>query len=326
MGLIYQLRSKLRFTRSVNCGYYLAQSVIHSNFGRLSFSTAQRREAAFRARGVALCLRFRNEARYIGEWIEYHLAAGADHIFLYNNFSTDDFLPALQPYLDAELATLIDWPNAPASPGAEEDCVRRAMGRFSWIGFIDADEFVVIPSGKRLDEFLDDYRKYPAVGLHWRMFGSAGHRTRPDSSVICAYTQRAVTTNVHIKSFVQPHLVAECRNPHSWYYLRMRVARGEHGQRIFGSIGIRPTSDIAWLNHYYCKSEEDYLAKLSFRNVGDKLSMRVPHRRIEDLAHEMRQNNEVHDDCAIHYYQARCATLGRRSVLLEETTAQPSAR
>jgi Glycosyltransferase family 92 len=323
MGLLFRLREKLRFTRPVNCGYYLAQAVIHSNFGRVSMSRAQRRDAAARAQGVALCLRFRNEALYIGEWIEYHLAAGADHIYLYNNFSTDNFQPVIQPYVEAGLVTLIDWPRAPASPGAEEDCVQRALGRFAWIGFIDADEFVVIRDGRGLGEFLSEYRKYPGVCLHWRMFGSAGHRARPETSVISTYTRRAPKTNAHIKSFVQPHLVAEAKNPHSWFYRHMRIARSERGRRIFGSISPRPSSDIAWLNHYYCKSEEDYIAKVSFRNVGDSLAMRIPHRRIEHLAKEMLINNEVSDECAVDYYRARCEALGRIPVLLE-TAPRPS--
>ncbi|WP_281510165.1 glycosyltransferase family 92 protein [Muribaculum gordoncarteri] len=34
----------------------------------------------------AICAIFRNEARYMREWIEYHLLIGVDHIFLYNNW------------------------------------------------------------------------------------------------------------------------------------------------------------------------------------------------------------------------------------------------
>lgn len=47
-----------------------------------------------------VCLRFRDEARFLEEWIEYYLAAGVDHFLLYNNFSIDNYQQVLRPYQD----------------------------------------------------------------------------------------------------------------------------------------------------------------------------------------------------------------------------------
>src|SRR5262245_60313739 len=47
---------------------------------------------------IAIAAIFCNEADYLKEWIEFHLMVGFDKLFLYNNNSSDNFLPILRPY------------------------------------------------------------------------------------------------------------------------------------------------------------------------------------------------------------------------------------
>jgi hypothetical protein len=309
MGLYFRVRERLRFSPAFNKTVYLAQSLWFSRFGRLVRDVRPAR-ADNKGQGVALCLRFRDEARYLAEWLEYHAAAGVEHFFLYNNFSADDYASVLQPWVDAGRVTLVDWPRTPASPAAEEDCIRRALGRFAWVGFLDADEFVVIRDGRSIADFLEAFRRAPGVGLHWRMFGSSGHRSRPDLPVIAAYQRRAPGPNRHIKTFVRPERAAQCRNPHSWFYHPIGVAVDEHGRLLYGSVDPNATADEAWINHYYSKSEEDYLEKAARPPTHDRIGMKFPTRRPEKISAEMEKNNEVFDACAADYYAARCLMLG----------------
>ena len=50
---------------------------------------------------LSVCAIYKNEARYLAEWLEFHLLAGVEHFFLYNNDSTDDHREVLAPYLRA---------------------------------------------------------------------------------------------------------------------------------------------------------------------------------------------------------------------------------
>ena len=318
MGLYFTIREKLRFNPVVNASIYLGQSLYRSHFGRLAGHARRARRNGLTGNGVALCLRFRDEARYLGEWLEYHAAAGVDHFFLYNNFSGDAYRAVLKPWIEAGKVTLIDWPHVPASPAAEEDCIRRALGRFRWVGFIDADEFIVIRDGRSIGTFLDGFPEAPGVGLQWRMFGSSMLRKRPVMPVILAYQKRAEKPNAHIKTFVRPERAAQCRNSHSWFYYPFDVAVGERGKSLYGSINLAPTAETAWINHYYFKSEEDYLAKAAQKSTLDKVGMSFPTHRRERLEAEFVKNNDVVDACAVDYYQARCVALERPAVLLEE--------
>ena len=38
----------------------------------------------------SICAIFKDEARFLREWLEYHRLIGIEHFYLYNNFSTDD--------------------------------------------------------------------------------------------------------------------------------------------------------------------------------------------------------------------------------------------
>ena len=254
---------------------------------------------------VALCLRFRDEARYLKEWLDYHLAAGIDHFFLYNNFSNDGYEEVLRPYLEHGRVTLIDWPHAPASPGAENDCIARTSGRFAWVGFFDADEFVVIADGRAIPEFLEDFPRACGLAVHNYNFGSNGHKDRPDGCVIDAYTRRDALPNIHFKVFVRPDRVTRNRNSHNFYYRDARCAVNELGRRVYGSMNEPATARRAWHNHYLYKSREDYLEKASRGSVIDVSTMKRPGRVVEQANEAMAAANDVEDFSARNYLDRR---------------------
>ena len=258
---------------------------------------------------VALCLRFRDEAPYLQEWIEYYIAAGVDHFFLYNNYSKDSFASILKPYIDAGKVTLIEWPYSPASPAAEHDCIARALPDFCWVGFLDADEFVVIRDGRSIPDYLDSFGNVPGVALHWYYFGSNGHRRRPDDWVIRAYTRRAENVNQHFKVFVRPEQVTRNRNSHNFYYRNARCAVREDDRRVFGSMASPGIANSAWINHYFVKSRQDYLEKAARRSSLDRSGMREPSRRQSLVDQEMEKANDVVDLSALNYYNCRAAIL-----------------
>jgi hypothetical protein len=304
-SLYFGLRESLRFNPFVGSAIYLAQSLRYSNSG--DFDACKNSPAG---NGVALCCRIRDEARYLAEFVEYYLAAGVSHLFFYEKLSQDNFREVLAAYIERGLVTLLaDWPNVPVSPSAEKDCVLKGIGRFQWIGFIDADEFVVIEDGRSIGEFLADFRDCPAVALHWYMFGSNGHRWRPAGPVISDYTRREPLPNRHVKCFVRPECVAAYRNSHSWYYRGMRCAVNEAGRSVRGSFAVPATAERAWINHYHHKSDQDYFEKAARKSVLDKVGMTFETRTQQRHNDEESKANAVVDDCALRYYRARCLAL-----------------
>jgi Glycosyltransferase family 92 len=306
-----RLRWVLRSNRLAQVTIYLTQSLWCSNFGRLRRFSKAIQASGKTGSGVAVCARFRNEGPYLREWLDYHLAAGIEHFYLYESFSTDDYLDILSPYIQRRVVTLFrDWPHIPVSPAAEEHCLLNAMGRHEWLGFLDLDEFVVVRGNASIGAFLSEFRESPGVALHWRMFGSGGRKTRESSSVVASHTVRAKDPNRHVKCFVRPACVTQHRNPHSSYYAGMKCAVSELGRKVFGSLSFPATAQRAWINHYHCKSEEEYMKKVKQGNMADRTGMVVPNCTVDRMAAVERSSNEEFDETAIVYYRERCKDLG----------------
>ncbi len=91
---------------------------------------------------LAIVAIFKDEARYLKEWLDYHLLAGVEHFYLYNNDSTDNYREVLAPYVEKNLVTLIDFPGKVMQVPAYNDAVEKFRFESRYMAFIDLDEFV----------------------------------------------------------------------------------------------------------------------------------------------------------------------------------------
>jgi hypothetical protein len=288
---------------------YIAQILRNSRTGEFRSKVVQAAKGSPRGQGVALCMRIRDEAPNLRELVEYYLAAGVSHLFFYEAKSKDDFHAVLDPFVRSGVVTLIEnWPHVPISTAAEHDCVLRCIGRYAWMGCIDADEFVVVEGNVPIDAFLNSLPpRYPALALHWRCFGSNGHIERPSGPVIAAYTRRENRTNRHVKVFIRPERVASCRNSHSWYYRGFfSTARDVNGMRVYASTAVPPAVERAWINHYAHKSAAEYALKLSRVSILDTVGMKFRNSTPERGREYELKANELFDQSALLYHKALC--------------------
>src|SRR5437588_12699850 len=59
---------------------------------------------------LAACALYRDHASYLREWIEFHRLVGVERFYLYSNFSADDHLQVLAPYVLEGVVVVHDWP------------------------------------------------------------------------------------------------------------------------------------------------------------------------------------------------------------------------
>ena len=109
----------------------------------------------------AVCA-FKNEAPYLDEWLAFCASEGIDHVLLYDNASTDNAREVLRPWIDSGFVELLDWPlhwKSGSQIKAFKDALVRLRGRSRWAAFIDIDEFLFSPTGKRLPEVMQPGRR-----------------------------------------------------------------------------------------------------------------------------------------------------------------------
>lgn len=128
----------------------------------------------------SVCALFKNEAKYLKEWIEYHLLVGVDHFYLYDLGSTDHYMKVLTPYCEKKLVTLVRWHDyigetnegkpylwalGTQIPAYENAARFRAEKETTWLTFLDINEFLVTPKTHTIKDMLIKYDTFPGVVL-----------------------------------------------------------------------------------------------------------------------------------------------------------------
>lgn len=136
----------------------------------------------------SICAIFRNEEKYLKEWIEYHLLIGVDHFYLYNNRSIDGFRKVLKPYVQQGIVTLIDWPDRIGQEDEESGFVWAlatqasayenaihilGKGKTEWLALLNVDEFLVLGEQETMAEFLQGYKESSAVAIESDCFDAS---------------------------------------------------------------------------------------------------------------------------------------------------------
>ncbi|MBR1646873.1 MAG: glycosyltransferase family 92 protein [Selenomonadaceae bacterium] len=271
---------------------------------------------------LAVVAIFKDEATYLREWLDYHLLAGAEHFYLYNNDSSDDYEKILAPYVEANLVTLIDWSGEIMQMPAYNDALNCYRFFCRYMAFIDLDEFIFPKTNQSivdvLDEILSRDKTAAALAVNWQIFGSNGHESANLSKgVLERFTRRAEKNwaptpaekicegnddkplgNVLIKTIANPRAVNYFYNPHFAIRFVGFRAVNETGNFVEEFYNLPVTADKIAVNHYYTKSHEEFLAKFN-RGRSDVLA------GYSLNWFDNYNRNEIFDDGILKYRAAR---------------------
>ena len=91
---------------------------------------------------LAVVAILKNEAPYLKEWLDYYLAAGVDHFYLYDNDSPDNQREIAEPYVKAGVVDYFSMPGKAMQYIAYSDAVNKFKYQCRYMAFIDGDEFI----------------------------------------------------------------------------------------------------------------------------------------------------------------------------------------
>jgi hypothetical protein len=247
---------------------------------------------------LSVCAIYRNEAQYLREWIEFHRLVGVERFYLYDNLSTDDHREVLAPYVEQGVVEPAHWPETPGQITAYDDCLKARRRETRWIAFIDLDEFLFSPTGRRVSDVLAEFEDAPGVVANWAVFGPSGHVSRPDGLVIENYVRRTDDPgfNHQVKSIVNPRRVANFCGPHFFTY-RDGFAVDENGNPVKPrNVTDSVSFERLRVNHYATKSQQEFEQKLQMRKADTGTL-----REVRNLDRRYRKLDEVADE-AIHVH------------------------
>ena len=209
---------------------------------------------------------FQNEARFLKEWVDYNIVIGVDHFWLYNNQSDDEYQAVLQPYIDAGIVELQQWPDLwpdkqfafGCQAFAYQDALQKSKSKTTWLAVIDVDEFIVPLDNMSLKHTLKKhYDKYSGVCIHWQNFGTSHvDFVQENELMIEKLTMKAKKNSPHnrwYKTVFKVDHVDTIENPHFPVYKPWNIPVNTGKQRIFQESDI--VIKHLQINHYWSRDE-----------------------------------------------------------------------
>jgi hypothetical protein len=200
-------RSVLFFLQMFFLAYLLALSPISLVAGEMD------RKYTF-----SVCALFKNEEKYLKEWIEYHKMIGVDHFYLYDNGSKDRSSHVLAPYIREGLVTLIPWPDRCSEQESEipslwvlstqltayENAAKyAALKQTKWLAFIDVDEYLVPVHTNTITEVVERYEEYAGLRLTSDFFDASHIDVLPKRELLIATVELTDAPEKNIQKTVE---------------------------------------------------------------------------------------------------------------------------
>lgn len=270
---------------------------------------------------LAICAIFKNESRYLKEWIEYHKMIGVEHFYLYDNDSTDD-ISFLQKYLDDGSLTLNKISGVAQQMPAYNHFLQTYKNEVEWCAIIDLDEFIVptecatLPN--QINRILDRASKkisimdgismsfIAGIQLSWLYYGTSFHIDPPDGLVLENYLNRiAIEDNDNwCKCIYYLDNIEAIVNPHFAVFNGNKMLINEDGDYVPTCARHFSThAKYCRVNHYTTRSLSEHIYKLTKRGWADGLQITDEHReRLLDQGQN--QFNAVYDPITLRYVPA----------------------
>lgn len=247
----------------------------------------------------------KNEAEYIQEWVEYHLLAGADRIYVYDNESTDNMKSILEPYIKSNKVVYIFFPGKASQLAAYNDAVKRFKYKTKYMAFIDCDEFLVSENPESslkdvIKEIFMSNIRAGGIAVNWRMYGSSGYINRPTGLVTENFIYRGNGSRKGsdcIKTIANPRFIKEYKHVHYPKYFYGFNNINEKGEIVSDWCNPCDETNIIRINHYFTKSKDEWIVR---RQIGKADSFDESNKRTIDEFYE-HDFNDVYDNI-MHFY------------------------
>ncbi|MGC6327992.1 glycosyltransferase family 92 protein [Rhizorhabdus sp. FW153] len=205
----------------------------------------------------------KDEAPYLAEWLEYHMLQGVEHVYIYDNGSSDRPLDVLDDYIVQGRVTFLSWPEFPGQLSAYSHAMNIFGRDTDWMMVIDVDEFVQSTAGQNIIDVLSTIGdNADQLLLAWIHFGSSGHEEKPEGLVVENFIHRSVEAHRQTKFIVRPESVATVGVHHCETLTGRTVdclGRPAHERWIQPA----PLPMDVRVNHYFTKSRAEFAAKIA---------------------------------------------------------------
>jgi|GEM_PF-3226580 len=250
---------------------------------------------------IAICAVIKDEAPYIREWVQFHMAQGVQRFYLYDNLCTDFRYLQLDDYIACGVVQIIPWHFHVCDCREFDDlcckaymhCINRLKNKVRFCAFLNCREFLFCPNGFPLQVFLRKFRKSPCLCIHRQAY---------DALLVdgpCGQLFRYLLWKCHpkheccnaTKCIVQPKYVVGCKAPGEFILkpgyscINEKKKPIHHGKSHVITcnkirINFYPFRDLNYFNYNryrtnFCSFCDDYGFDIELNSVFDDCILRV---------------------------------------------------
>ena len=214
----------------------------------------------------AVILVIKDENRYLREWLDWHLALGFQHVYIYDNGEEDNVLDVVNSFSEEvrEKITGIDWRGHHMH--IQEDAYTHFMENYKedvrWGLFIDSDEFLRFTDGETTDvnDFLRAYEDFTEIWGYEVEYDANCQETYEECPVRERFgRQTDVREGFYWKNFIQVNRIDGFLMHYAYYDPKKHpMFKNEQSNQ-----------DLFVIDHYYTKSWEEWQWKIKERGGAD---------------------------------------------------------
>lgn len=235
---------------------------------------------------VLLCCILKMENRYLEEWLRHYVSLGVDKIVIFDNNDTQgkyaENIFDIDYVKDCKDNNIIDVYPIPGETQTQtrsyNKCYEIYGDKYDWLMFFDIDEFLMLEKAKNIKDFLSNTRfnQYEMIHVNWKVYDDNDLVTviNNDYSVVKRFTrpcQNRRVVHCELKTIVRGGMrdVRFVKNPHTCDN-RTFSCCNVLGEQVDSKAAktIRVIHKEAWLNHYICKTIEEYCHTKLVRRGG----------------------------------------------------------
>lgn len=255
------------------------------------------------------------EDAYIEEWVQYYLYLGFDAIYIYENNKEPKYAEMLKKYPKVKV---IHFPSDGTPLRSTQfyvldDFRFNYKSLYKWMAHFDLDEYLVLKKHRTIQEFCQEYLGNDEGGIvvPWVHFGDNGHQSSSPEPVTFRFTKRedlSACKTVYVKSIA----CTSCIDHHiDWHIpiLKKGNMKTTDGDIVIQRETDKKPIDVIQLNHYFCKTREEFQLKRIRGEVGVPITHPSKFGKSENGRYSMHMfdrynKNEIEDLYAKTTYEA----------------------
>jgi len=216
----------------------------------------------FRNNDAVVCCIAKFEENYLKEWVTYHIKLGFSRVYIYDNSDNNSLKTFFKDSPLENHVTIIHFPGKLQQYPVYNHFIKNNSKHHTWAAIIDCDEFITMEHFEPITDYLKKNCKSGSLAMSWRLFGDGGRRTYSPEPVVERFTLCQEKPNNHVKIIAKCEDLVNMDNAHFAHLKPGKIQRDSTGRDMgMKYFNDKPTLSGIYLNHYFCKTLEEWKKK-----------------------------------------------------------------